>query len=54
MEILIYWVIAVLVGAIFLPEYDGGEFRNIPLFIIIVSGGYALYIALVVREKNTK
>ncbi len=37
MDILAYWVIAVLAGAIFLPEYDGGEFRNIPLFIIIAS-----------------
>lgn len=37
MEILAYWVIALVVGIIFLPEYEGAEFRNIPLFIIIVS-----------------
>ena len=45
MEILAYWVVAILAGAIFLPEYDGGEFRNVPLFIIIVV--FALVLTLI-------
>ena len=49
MEILIYWVIAVLVGAIFLPEYDGGELRNVPLFIIILSIALLLTVINVLR-----
>ena len=49
MEILIYWVIAVLVGAIFLPEYDGGELRNVPLFIIILSIALLLTVIKILR-----
>lgn len=49
MEILAYWVIALVVGIIFLPEYDGGEFRNIPLFIIIVTIALILTLIKVLR-----
>ena len=49
MEILAYWVIALVVGIIFLPEYDGGEFRNVPLFIIIVTIALILTLIKVLR-----
>lgn len=49
MELLAYWVIALVVGIIFLPEYDGGEFRNIPLFIVIVAIATILTIIKLLR-----
>ncbi len=49
MELLLYWIIAFVVGIIFLPAYDGGEFRNIPLFIIIVSIALILTIIKILR-----
>lgn len=49
MEILIYWVIAVLAGAIFLPDYEGGSFRNIPLFIIVASIAVILTVIKILR-----
>ena len=49
MELIIYWVIVFLAGVIFLPVYEGGEFRNIPLFIIIVSIALILTIIKLLR-----
>ena len=49
MELIIYWIIAVIAGVLFLPEYDGGELRNIPLFIIIVSIAIILTIIKTLR-----
>lgn len=49
MEILIYWVFAFLAGIIFLPEYEGASFRNIPLFIVIVSIAIILTIVKILR-----
>lgn len=49
MELIIYWVIAFVAGIVFLPEYDGGELRNIPLFIIVVSIALILTIIKVLR-----
>ncbi len=49
MELLAYWVVALAVGIIFLPEYDGGEFRNIPLFIIIVTIALILTLIKILR-----
>ena len=49
MKILAYWVVAILAGAIFLPEYDGGEFRNVPLFIIIVVIALVLTLIKILR-----
>ena len=59
MKLLLCWIVALVVGIIFLPEYDGGEFRNIPLFIIIVSVALILtfikilrYILFIQKIKN--
>ena len=49
MEILIYWVFAFLAGIIFLPEYEGASFRNIPLFIVIASIAIILTIVKILR-----
>ncbi len=49
MELIIYWVIAFIFGIIFLPEYDGGEFRNVPLFIIVASIALILTIIKILR-----
>ena len=49
MEILAYWVIALIVGIIFLPEYEGGEFRNVPLFVIIVTIAVILTLVKILR-----
>ncbi|MBQ8545760.1 MAG: hypothetical protein IJ437_02335 [Clostridia bacterium] len=49
MELIIYLVIVIIAGIIFLPEYDGGEFRNIPLFIIIVTIALILTLIKILR-----
>ncbi|MBE6663071.1 MAG: hypothetical protein E7602_01040 [Ruminococcaceae bacterium] len=45
MKLLLCWIVALVAGIIFLPDYEGGSFRNIPLFIIIVS--VALIVTLI-------
>lgn len=45
MKLLLCWIVALVVGIIFLPDYEGGSFRNIPLFIILVS--VALIVTLI-------
>lgn len=49
MEILICWVIAFLAGVIFLPEYEGASFRNVPLFIVIFAIAIILTIVKTLR-----
>ena len=49
MKLLLCWIVALVVGIIFLPDYEGGEFRNIPLFIIIVSIALILTIIKLLR-----
>lgn len=45
MKLLLCWIVALVAGIIFLPDYEGGSFRNIPIFIIIVS--VALIVTLI-------
>ena len=49
MELIAYWIVVLVAGIIFLPDYEGGSFRNIPLFIIIVSVALILTLIKILR-----
>ena len=36
MELIAYWIVVLVAGILFLPNYEGGDFQNIPLFMIIL------------------
>lgn len=36
MELIAYWIVVLIAGILFLPNYEGGDFQNIPLFVIIL------------------
>ena len=49
MKLILCWIVALIAGIIFLPDYEGGSFRNIPLFIIIVSVALILTLIKILR-----
>lgn len=49
MEFILYWIVVFIAGILFLPEYKGAEFRNVPLFIIIVIIAVILTVIKILR-----